>query len=63
MYDIAGGAQVAINEPSDADKELTDMRSAAALVFSGMPPGREGGSDEREETTQGVSIEKVIFEI
>jgi hypothetical protein len=28
-----------------------------------MPPGREGGSDEREETTQGVSIEKVIFEI
>jgi hypothetical protein len=63
MYDIAGGAQVAINEPSDADKELTDMRSAAALVFSALPPGREVGSDEREETTQGVSIEKDVFEI
>jgi hypothetical protein len=37
MYDIAGGAQVAINELSDAGKDLTDMRSA--LVFSAMPPG------------------------
>jgi hypothetical protein len=35
LYDIAGGAQVAINELSDAGRELTDMRST--LVFSAMP--------------------------
>ena len=37
MYDIAGGAQTAINELSDAGKALTGMRSS--MVFSSMPPG------------------------
>jgi len=43
MYDIAGGAQAAINELSDAGKELAaaDMRSE--FVFSAMPPERTLG--------------------
>jgi hypothetical protein len=37
IYDIAGGVQAAINELSDAGKDLTHTRSD--FVFSAMPPG------------------------